>query len=176
MKTATITISPRLAALFNERVVRSRECWSWVGPINKNGYATIMSLLAHRVSYTISHGPIPDGKVIDHTCRVRSCTNPNHLRVVSPRQNSLENSESFMAKRVASHTCDHGHPWNEENTYWRIRDGKRYRHCRVCQYAAQSRWHQKHGGEFPKTNKNRSRHRKVKVRERFVDGSIDIAV
>ncbi|WP_416381744.1 HNH endonuclease [Mycobacteroides abscessus] len=67
------------------------ECWLWSGYTNSSGYGQIQldrkKILAHRVSYTISHGPIPDGYHVDHICMVKLCVNPKHLRLASPKQN-----------------------------------------------------------------------------------------
>lgn len=42
---------------------------------------------AHRVSYEIFIGPIPDGMVVMHTCDTPSCVNPHHLTVGSDLEN-----------------------------------------------------------------------------------------
>jgi HNH endonuclease len=43
--------------------------------------------MAHRAYYQERHGPIPDGYQLDHLCRVRACVNPDHLEVVTAREN-----------------------------------------------------------------------------------------
>ena len=62
-------------------------CWLYLGALQPNGYARITfngkTARAHRVSYLIFRGEIPDGLEIDHLCRVRCCVNPDHLEVVS---------------------------------------------------------------------------------------------
>jgi len=45
-------------------------------------------LYAHRVSYLLYVGAIPDGMLVDHTCHERSCVNPGHLRLATPKQNT----------------------------------------------------------------------------------------
>jgi hypothetical protein len=68
-------------------------CWIWLGNIKKNGYGSLTvgekNLYAHRLSYEISNGPIPKGKVLDHKCRVRCCCNPDHLEPVTQHENVL---------------------------------------------------------------------------------------
>ena len=68
-------------------------CWFWTGTVANHGYGYIKingkNTMAHRFSWELHNGPIPDGLVIDHLCRVRSCVNPAHLRVVTFKENVL---------------------------------------------------------------------------------------
>lgn len=86
-------------------------------------------MLTHRYTWELKHGPIADGMMIDHRCRVRACCNPDHLRVVTPTVNTLENSLSQSAIHAAKTHCHKGHPFDAANTY--IRPG-RQRLCRQC--------------------------------------------
>lgn len=67
-------------------------CWQWQGTMNDSGYGLIYAegfrWRAHRYSWKLTHGDIPDGMQIDHLCRNRACVNPAHLRLASPKQNS----------------------------------------------------------------------------------------
>lgn len=64
-------------------------CWLWLGHLNKvTGYGGVRiegrrCVSAHRAYYLKHRGPVPDGKELDHTCRVRSCVNPWHLEAVT---------------------------------------------------------------------------------------------
>ena len=67
-------------------------CWLWLGHLNpKTGYGKKMwhgtTYLAHRWMYEQRVGPIPEGMVIDHLCRIRHCVNPDHLEVVTHEEN-----------------------------------------------------------------------------------------
>lgn len=114
-------------------------CWLWLGALNQHGYGSLgitfayqqtKILLAHRVSYEIFKGPIPDGLTIDHLCRVRHCVNPDHLEAVTHRENILR-GVGRGAKEARQTECINGHPFSPENTYYQPSTGSRK--CRLCQ-------------------------------------------
>jgi hypothetical protein len=84
-------------------------CWLWIGYTYRNGYGQThynhVRSLAHRVYYTTHKGEIPKGLVVDHVCKVRSCVNPDHLRLVTPRENTVLNSEGEAAKNAKKAEC-----------------------------------------------------------------------
>lgn len=103
-------------------------CWLWTACVVHSGYGNFDREEAHRVAWRLYRGPIPEGMYIDHMCRVRSCVNPDHLRVVTPKQNSLENSESFAAKYAKQTECVRGHPFSGDN----LRVDAGGRRCKQC--------------------------------------------
>ncbi len=114
-------------------------CHLWTAYISDKGYGQFRAngkmIMAHRFAYERANGKIPQGMYIDHKCRVRSCVNPAHLRVVTPRQNVLENSIGTAAINAVKTHCPQQHPFDETNTWrysnaWRYPNGKR--NCREC--------------------------------------------
>lgn len=75
------------------KVVKGPDCWLWTGNKTKKGYghfrATEKLTYAHRFAYETYVGPIPKNMTIDHICNNPSCVRPDHLRVVSNRNNNL---------------------------------------------------------------------------------------
>jgi hypothetical protein len=66
-------------------VLSDSGCWIWMGAISPNGYGSIRikqkTHSTHRVSYQVHKGEIPNGASVLHSCDVRCCINPDHLRV-----------------------------------------------------------------------------------------------
>ena len=92
---------------FWSKVDRSGECWVWTSCLNKKGYGNFRvsgrTVLAHRMSYSLHHGiDIPPDMQIDHrtTCP-KSCVNPDHLRVVTGKQNN-ENRAGAQANNIST--------------------------------------------------------------------------
>lgn len=116
---------------FWAKVQKTATCWLWVASRIPNGYGNIKVAgrmqLAHRVSYEMTRGPIPDGLVLDHLCRNRACVNPAHLEAVTFRENVLRGA-GYTAEQARKTHCKNGHEFTAENTYvWRDQ-----RHCRAC--------------------------------------------
>lgn len=93
MTTANRMLAPTTVTRFWLKVDRSGECWLWTGSTNGRGYGHVrvnMCLTyAHRLSYEMSVGPIPEGLQIDHLCGNTLCVNPEHLEVVTAVENQL---------------------------------------------------------------------------------------
>lgn len=90
--TAAVARLADLPTRISKRVlVDEHGCWLWQGPIHHNGYARSyyvgMSRYAHRITYQLLVGPVPDGLQLDHLCRVRHCINPAHLEAVTRSEN-----------------------------------------------------------------------------------------
>lgn len=103
-------------------------CWIFTGALNPAGYGVIGYAgkvhLAHRLSYEVEVGPIPDGLELDHLCRNRNCFNPDHLEPVTHLENMRRSS------RVKTH-CIRGHELAAPEHFYERPDG-RGRECKTC--------------------------------------------
>lgn len=117
------------ASRFWPKVDRSGDCWLWLGAKKASGYGNFgltnnKCVLAHRFSFELERGPIPEGLELDHLCRNPSCVNPEHLEPVT----RAENKRRTRGIHLLSH-CKRGHEFTADNTYV-CRYGSR--RCREC--------------------------------------------
>lgn len=121
------------------RMSIENNCWLWTAGLSK-GYGqvwykgTMMS--AHRAIYHIVNDIFSSRKhQIDHICRIRSCVNPEHLEIVTAKEN-VRRSVPFWRPRTKTH-CYRGHPYNAKNTAYFGNQGKK---CRECKKIAERKY------------------------------------
>lgn len=109
-------------------------CWLWLGAVvtgKKSGPYGVTnrtgeqrSILAHRASYEVYIGAIPDKMQIDHTCQNTFCINPEHLEAVTSKEHCRRTVMRWLGGK-----CQRGHLMDVKNT-WVEKTG--YGHCRRC--------------------------------------------
>lgn len=89
-----VTISFRSLLSFWRRVSRGESCWLWTGSKSKQGYGCMRSsgtqILAHKFSYILHYGPIPEGMILRHSCDTPPCVRPDHLIPGTQQENIRE--------------------------------------------------------------------------------------
>lgn len=119
------------------KVEKTDSCWIWKGtlnPNNKNARGLISYngkiQLAHRVSYQLYVGKIPEGLLVCHTCDNGLCVNPSHLFLGTQRDNMQDASRKKRIHNQTKDKCKYGHPFSEENTKV---SPSGYRRCMICE-------------------------------------------
>ena len=121
------------------------ECWEWKGYKDKRGYGQFyigkdsngkhITALAHRASYELLRETILNNMTIDHICRNKSCVNPNHLEIVSLRENILRGI-GLAAQNYRKTHCIHGHLFDANFA----KKNRKWRQCRECQRITHRKW------------------------------------
>lgn len=108
-------------------------CWEWQAA-TVSGYGVLMlnqfagTFLAHRLSYLLRHGSIPEGLELDHLCRNRACVNPDHLEPVTTLVNQARGLGGVL--RVPLTHCPRGHEYAVHGT--RFPATPNYLSCKAC--------------------------------------------
>lgn len=117
-------------------------CWLWAAGMQSKGYGTFYLdgrlRTAHRASWMIFRGDIPSGMLVMHVHDDRWCVNPDHLRIGTPSDNSMDmvkKGRQWLQKRTH---CPRGHELTGDNLD-PYRLGKGHRICRACGRAASNK-------------------------------------
>ena len=112
-------------------------CWLWeastYGEYGQFAIDGAHPIGAHRASWLLHKGPIPDGLFVLHRCDVKICVNPDHLFLGTNHDNLVDyatKNPGKIGKHNSSKTiCVNGHAYTPENTG---RDRHGHRFCRQC--------------------------------------------
>jgi len=135
-------------------------CWIWTrSKVTGYGHFHIQiapykhrKIYAHRWAWESVHGPLPSGLQIDHLCRNRACVRPDHMELVTNRENCLRGLNSNV---ITHHTkvCKRGHEFADNDYKGR---------CRICMLERSKRRYYEHIEE----ERERSRRRWAEELER----------
>ena len=119
----------RVTARFWSHVDQSENCWNWTSYVTERGYGRFFdgrAIAAHRFAYELLIGPIPTDREIDHVCHNRKCVNPDHLRLVTRKQNQ----EHRIKPNSNSRSGVRGVYWFKPTQRWCATVG--HNHQRIC--------------------------------------------
>ncbi len=120
---------------FFSKIKKTKKCWGWTGTKHQFGYGSFSfkskKINAHRFSYIVHCGPIPNGMCVLHKCDIPECVNPDHLFLGTQKDN-MEDMASKGRKGKNQNDgkthCIEGHSLSGDNL--RIFKGKRS--CKKC--------------------------------------------
>lgn len=143
------------AQWFWSRVSKGNElgsCWYWTrkSGVVSDWYGNISSPIAgekltHRVSWVLTHGPIPVGMQVLHSCDNPPCVRPEHLRLGDQQENIQEaRAKGRLAAQQRTH-CPQGHEYTPDN----IVQYRGWRHCKACQRMRGTEYHRRTRAKNP---------------------------
>lgn len=140
---------------FENKIKRTNNgCWVWTGATAGRGYGKLFvdgkDIRAHRVSWLLHRGELPDASFVLHRCDNPPCVNPDHLFLGDQYDNMRDCASKRRIRTIGKSRlthCKQGHEFTVENTNVRPNG---HRRCAEC-------------------TRNRSRRQTEKLRQRRVD-------
>lgn len=132
---------PLIWARIQKKLRKSESgCWLWTGFILPTGYVQISyqgrRSKAHHLAHMANKGPVPEGKVVMHSCDVRHCLNPAHLSLGTQSENIIDAVTKGRQFHRAKTHCPQGHEyavWGRFHTTTDPRQNSPWRVCTRCQ-------------------------------------------
>lgn len=97
--------------IFEGNVIKKEGCWNWKRDINAKRYVKAYylghNIGAHRASWILHKGQIPEGMYVLHKCDNPRCTNPEHLFLGTPLDNMQDKTRKGRSKYLrGSEKCE----------------------------------------------------------------------
>ena len=123
-----MTFKQRLFAKIKIDPTDPHACWVWVGATTWDGYGRVSRdgrlIYAHRATYELYVGSIPPGMFLDHLCHTRNCVRPDHLRIVTHKQNH----ENRAGANKNNRSGVRGVTWHKRSGRWEVQVKHNGRH------------------------------------------------
>lgn len=100
MYTINLPVHPKTEARFWSKVQKTRGCWLWIGAKNRGGYGEFQGHRAHRFSYAMAYGTLPEAVL--HRCDNPACVKPGHLRGGTQLDNMRDKQVKDRCHHMAS--------------------------------------------------------------------------
>jgi len=110
--------------LFWSRVKKGDGCWEWSGPRFKRYGRFLRNVPAHRYSWEITNGPIPDGMYVCHRCDNPPCVRPDHLFVGASSDNAMDRERKGRSRNRSGTHCNFSRLTEADVAAIRLSDGK----------------------------------------------------
>lgn len=132
-------------------------CILWFGASDKDGYGKMCinkkHLRTHRIVYEMHYGPIPEGRIIQHSCDTPSCCNIDHLVLgtwLSNMQDKVKKGRLRNQNMGKTH-CKRGHSISSPNEYFLTKNtaGNPKRTCKKCHTIRQRKYRSNRTGIDP---------------------------
>lgn len=111
-------------------------CWLWIGAIKNHNYGYVQyqnkPYLAHRFSWLLFKGKIPDHMKICHTCDTTLCVNPSHLFIGTQADNVRDMIKKKRHHASLKEKCKRGYSFLPENLIFHKNGSKMRRLCKTC--------------------------------------------
>lgn len=86
-------------------------CWEWIGGKNDEGYGKFTldqnggTIPAHRYSYKLNVGSLPNDMLVCHHCDNPSCVNPTHLFLGTAEDNAIDKETKNRGNHPVGSEC-----------------------------------------------------------------------
>ncbi len=106
-RNSKLVVCPQKLFWSNVDKLKEDECWIYKKCISTHGYARMQIkgkfIFAHRFSYELHHGKIPEGMFVCHKCDNPPCVNPGHFFLGGNMENSLDKVSKNRQSKGESH-------------------------------------------------------------------------